>query len=98
MVTTALVIAEVHSLMLRWRGSGDAALFLAVAFNSDAHTVADIDREVIEAAIGRWIRPFADQSFSLCDVVSFEIMRRSRLSRCLTFDRHFAVAGYQILP
>lgn len=97
LVTTPLVIAEVHTLMLRWRDPQTAAGFLAFAFNPKAHAVTEVDRELIDAAIARWIRRYADQSFSLCDVVSFEVMRRARLSRCLTFDRHFVVAGYQIL-
>jgi len=30
--------------------------------------------------------------------VSFEVMRRSRLTRAFAFDRHFAEQGFQQIP
>jgi predicted nucleic acid-binding protein len=97
LVTTPLVVAEVHTLILRWRDPGTAARFLAVALDPDAHVVHEVDSELFSAAIDRWILRYADQTFSLCDAVSFEVMRRARLTRSLTFDRHFSVAGYRTL-
>jgi predicted nucleic acid-binding protein len=97
LVTTPLVIAEVHTLVLRWRGPQVAERFLAVAFESGAHVVVPLETELTHAALDRWIRRFADQSFSLCDAVSFEVMRRQRLPRALTFDRHFRMAGFDTL-
>lgn len=97
LVTTPLVIAEVHALVVRWRGPQVGERFLALALESGAHVVALPDADVFNAALDRWIRRFADQSFSLCDAVSFEVMRRQRLSRALTFDRHFHAAGFETL-
>ncbi len=97
LVTTPFVIAEVHTLMLRWRGAADAQGFLSVAFNPAAHHVITPDAELIDAAMQRWVRGYADQTFSLCDAISFEVMRRHRLSRALTFDHHFVTAGFDIL-
>jgi uncharacterized protein len=97
LVTTPLVIAEVHTLLLRWRDPATATRFLEIAFNPEIHRVVQADRALIASSIARWIRRFADQSFSLCDAVSFEVMRQARLTRCLTFDRHFAAVGFQIL-
>ena len=31
------------------------------------------------------------------NAVSFEVMRRERITHALTFDRHFSLAGYEIL-
>lgn len=61
LVTTPLVAAEMHTLLLRL------------------------------------IRRFSDNAISLADAVSFEVMRRERITRALTFDRHFADAGFEIL-
>jgi predicted nucleic acid-binding protein len=33
----------------------------------------------------------------LCDAVSFEVMRRERITSALATDRHFAVAGFDIV-
>jgi uncharacterized protein len=96
-VTTALVVAEVHTLVVRWRGSRDGERFLALALESGAHVVTIPDAELLNAALDRWIRRFADQTFSLCDAVSFETMRRHRLTRALTFDQHFRAAGFDTL-
>ena len=45
-----------------------------------------------------WLRPFDDQMFSLTDAVSFEVMRVRRIAEAFTFDRHFATAGYRMVP
>jgi predicted nucleic acid-binding protein len=96
LVTTPLVAAETHTLILRWRGPRGGTLFLETVFETGAHLVVSLDDQLIEAAM-RWIRRFADKPLSLADAVSFEVMRRERITRALTFDRHFADAGYEIL-
>jgi len=97
LVTTPLVAAETHILILRWRGPRAGAFFLETVFESGAHVIVPVDDELINAALSRWIRRFADKPLSLADAVSFEVMRRERISRALTFDRHFADAGFEIL-
>lgn len=40
-----------------------------------------------------------DKSYSLCDAVSFVLMRQRRLSNALTTDRHFEQEGFiRLLP
>jgi predicted nucleic acid-binding protein len=97
LVTTPLVAAEMHTLILRWRDQRAGAFFLESVFESGAHHVAVLDDDLFQAALSRWIRKFADQPLSLADAVSFEVMRRERITRALTFDRHFSIAGYTIL-
>lgn len=41
---------------------------------------------------------FADQRVSFTDCVSFALMRRHRMSRVFSFDRHFRDAGFEIWP
>lgn len=97
LVTTQLVTAEMHTLLLRWRGPTAGLLFLETVFESGAHVVISADEELIGAAISRWVRRYADSPLSLADAVSFEVMRRERISRALAYDRHFALAGYEML-
>lgn len=86
-----------HTLILRWRGAGAGLLFLKTVFESGAHVVIVADEELIGAALSRWVRGFADKPLSLADAVSFEVMRRERISRALAYDRHLVLAGYEIL-
>lgn len=97
LVTTTLVTAEMHALILRGSGTKAGLLFLEHVLEGSAHVVVQADVELIQAAIGRWIRPFADRRYSLCDAVSFEVMRRERITNALTYDRRFVAAGYEIL-
>ena len=96
-LSTTLVVAEVHALLLRWRGVRAGRRFLEVAFDTPSLTLVAADLELIRASIDGWIAGYPDQTFSLCDALSFEIMRRERVTYALAFDRHFEVAGYQLL-
>jgi uncharacterized protein len=98
LVTTPLVAAEMHTLLVRWRGPRAGALVLETVFETGAHVVAELRPDLFEAALARWIRRFSDKPISLTDAVSFEVMRRERISQAFTFDKHFRDAGYEILP
>jgi len=54
---------------------------------------AEDEEEAIEV-----FAKFADQQVSFTDCVSFVLMRRNRLERAFTFDRHFASAGFEVMP
>ncbi len=41
---------------------------------------------------------YADQAVSFTDCVSFALMRRRRIGTAFTFDRHFALAGWRVIP
>lgn len=97
LVTTDLVVAEMHALLLRWRDPETGARFLELVYETATHTVIHPDDELITDALQRWIRRFTHQRFTLCDAVSFEVMRRESLTAALTFDQHFATAGYRTL-
>lgn len=96
-VTTSHVVAEMHAMLLKRQGVGTARYFIDRAFGADVHQVVYPDEELIAAARTRWLRRFSDQRFSLCDAVSFEVMRRERITSALATDRHFAIAGFEIL-
>lgn len=51
-----------------------------------------------ESAAVDLFRKFADQKVSFTDCVSFALMRRHKLKRAFTFDRHFADAGFEVWP
>jgi predicted nucleic acid-binding protein len=97
LVTTSLVVAEMHAMVLRWANIRAGQDFLELALETGTHTVVDADPELLGAAVARWIKRFNDKPFSLCDAVSFEVMRRERITRVLTFDKHFTMAGFEIV-
>ncbi|MEX0692211.1 MAG: PIN domain-containing protein [Gemmatimonadales bacterium] len=95
-VTTPFVIAEVHSMVARRLGPAAGRRLLDEAW-SPAYDVVQPDAAMIAEAIARWVNGYADQPFSLCDAVSFEVMRVKRIAQALTFDHHFATAGFAIV-
>jgi predicted nucleic acid-binding protein len=96
-VTTNLVIAESHALLLSRTGPAAALRFLKEV-RSPPNTVVTSDDGLEDQAISGWLSRYADQSFSLADAVSFEVMKTRRIREALTLDSHFATAGFAMLP
>jgi predicted nucleic acid-binding protein len=53
---------------------------------------------LVSDAVFSWLDRSPDQSFPLADAVSFELMRRERLTRAFAFDQHYVTAGFELLP
>ena len=98
LVTTNLVLSEVHALFVRRRGPEHGRTLLDLAVDDPSHELVFVDEELHAAAVERWLRRFADQPFSLTDAVSFETMRRAGIPVALALDHRFATAGFQLLP
>ena len=98
LVTTNLVVAEMHILITRFRGPNDGVRFLDSLYQDPTHQVVFVDRNLERAAIDHWIRRYRDQQLSLADAVSFEVMRSHRIHQALTLDTHFEVAGFELVP
>lgn len=96
-VLTPMVLGESHALFLRLLGREIATAALASALSDPTHVVLPVDDALVKDAVERWLRPYRDHSFSLCDAVSFEVMKREGITRALSIDRHFATAGYEII-
>ncbi len=54
-------------------------------------------REDLHEAL-RLMQKFADQSISFTDCLSFHFMRQMKITRAFTFDRHFRLAGFGVIP
>lgn len=97
LVTTNLVIAEAHALLLRRVNRHVAWEFLRLV-RMAPNTVVASTPELEERAIQGWIQRYDDQDFSLADAVSFAVMAGRGITEALTLDRHFAVAGFTVRP
>lgn len=95
LVTTNLVLAEVHRLALLRMGIRPAGAMLdrieASRLVSLVHASADHHR-----VARRWLARLSDQPISYADAVSFAVMEAARCRVAMTFDRHFAIAGFRI--
>ena len=73
------------------------------------HAARDFDEDLLPVVRVHWVdeplyRLGADRLWredrrrlSLVDAVSFEVMRRNKLSHAFAFDQHFLVAGFDLL-
>jgi len=95
-VTTNLVLAETHALLLH-RAGRDAALTFTHTVRQPPNSVeySTVERE--EAALTNWLERFSDQRFSLTDAVSFVVMAELEIREALTLDQHFATAGFVVV-
>ena len=96
-VITNLIVAETHALLLRRVGRGPAEAFARVVRGSP-NLVVTSTPELETAALDEWIGRFDDQDFSLTDAVSFAVMAERGIREALTQDRHFATAGFTMVP
>lgn len=97
LVTTNLVVAETHALLMRRAGQGAALTFVRAAA-SPPNLVVQSSAEHERAAVEEWLSVYDDQDFSYADAVSFAVMKARGIEEALTLDRHFAVAGFRTLP
>jgi len=98
LVTTNLVVAEMHSLLTRDRSATAALRYLDQLSEDPSHEVIWTTRDLERRAVDRWLRAFAEHDFSLADAVSFQVMRERNVPAAFAFDRHFAAAGFQTVP
>jgi predicted nucleic acid-binding protein len=98
LVTTNLVVAEMHALITRGQGATAGVRFLDQLAADPVHEVVWVNREQERRAIDRWLRPFGAQRFSLADAASFELMRDRGVQTAFTLDRHFKAAGFEVVP
>ena len=96
-VTTNLVVAETHALLMR-RTSRDTALAFVRHVDRMPNVVVRSTRALEARAVVDWLERYADQEFSFTDAVSFAVMAERAITDALTLDRHFATAGFRMRP
>jgi predicted nucleic acid-binding protein len=96
LVTSNHVVDELATSLGRLAGFRFAADCVGDLYGSPTMDILASTREdEIEAL--RWMRKYADQRISFTDCVSFAIMRRHRIRAAFTFDRHFKLAGFEVI-
>jgi uncharacterized protein len=96
-VGTTLILAELHSHLLYLRGPREARVAVSALLEDPVHEWLPVSADLEREAVTRWLVRFSDQAISLIDAVSFEVMRRSKVTHAFAFDRHFTIAGFASL-
>jgi uncharacterized protein len=96
-IGTTLILAEFHSHLLYLRGAREACFAVGALLDDPVHEWLPVSSDLERECLTRWLARFSDQAFSLIDAVSFEVMRRNKLTHAFAFDRHFVIAGFELL-
>jgi predicted nucleic acid-binding protein len=96
-VGSVLVLAELHGHLLRRRDAVMAQQVVSALLLDAAFEWHDATVELMNGAIEAWIGRYRGHRFSLTDAVTFELMRRQRLTRAFAFDSDFQTAGFVLL-
>ena len=96
-IGTTAVLAEFHAHVMYVRGPAQAREAVRQLLADPAHEWLAVSPEIVHHALTGWLTKFPDQRFSLTDAISFEIMRRARVTHAFAFDHHFEVAGFKLI-
>jgi uncharacterized protein len=96
-VTHSYILAELVAVAHARRLPRQAALGFAqgIADNRAIETVW-VD-EILHRAAMAFLHQQLDKAYSLCDAVSFVLMRQRGITEALTTDKHFEQAGFRRL-
>lgn len=96
-VGTTLVLSEFYSHLLYLRDASIARAALRHLLEDPIQEWVEVGTDLVGSANRNWLTRFDDRAFSLVDGVSFEFMRREKLTHAFAFDHHFEVAGFELL-
>jgi predicted nucleic acid-binding protein len=94
LVTTDLVVAEAHRLLL-FRAGGAAARAFLERIDRSPSLRLEFVTAARHARAREWLAKLDDQVITYTDAVSFAVVEATRCSAVLTFDGDFVVAGFQ---
>jgi len=95
--TTNLIIAEIYILIRRGIGYQAAISFLE-NIASSPRVFKIYSDSILEETAESILRQYQDQDFSYTDVVSFAVMKQYGITEAFSFDKHFATAGFTLIP
>ncbi len=96
-VTTNLVVIETYALLLaRTRRGRDNAIAFLDSVEASACQVERVTMDD-EANGIEIVRAHQDKTYSLCDAISFAVMKRKGIAEAISFDRHFREYGQFII-
>jgi uncharacterized protein len=92
-VTSNFILDEMITLLGRWAGE-DISLEKAYSiYNSESFVILRPD-ESDEMEALRLYKKFSDKKIGFTDCISFALMKRHKIQKVFSFDRHFTDAGF----
>jgi len=95
LVTTNLVLAEIHRLTL-FRAGHEPALRALERIDSSPSVTVHFATSGDHLAARRWIERLAPRPVTYTDAVSFAVMQATKCTHALGFDEDFAAAGFEL--
>ena len=96
-ITTNFVLNEFFTLLGRRAGNTFAADRALNIYASRVVKIMRPDRKAEVKAIDAFEK-YADQKVSFTDCISFILMKQEGIKRAFSFDFHFRLAGYELVP
>jgi predicted nucleic acid-binding protein len=96
LITTVLVIAEVHGWFLRRYDQNRALQFISMIEEMRPLTVVDVRAKERIGAVNL-LRQFADQSLTLADAVGLNVMSERKIKSCWSVDIHLGLTGVPLV-
>lgn len=97
LITSNFVITETYIIILNELGHKLAIDFLE-KLKASPRILKIYSNEDIEAEAEPILVKYSDQDFSYTDAVSFVIMKRQKIRKAFSFDKHFVIAGFVNIP
>lgn len=95
---TTLTIAEAHRRLLHKPHQGilPALRFLESVYDGSVNIVRPLEEDELQAM--EYIKRFEDQKLTFADTINMAVMNRLGLRKVFSFDWHFMLLGFQVLP
>ena len=97
LVSTNHVVGETYTLRICRAGHELACVFLRNLRRTKKLRMSFVSQET-ELEAYDLLERYSDHDFSFVDGTSFIAMKAQHISDCFGFDRHFAAAGFTLLP
>jgi uncharacterized protein len=94
-LTTNLVLAEIHRLLLHRAGVQAAAAALQ-KFETSGHVEIIFSAHSSHKSAKEWLDQLRAHPISYADAVSFSVMKTAGCCDALSYDRHFNIAGFKV--
>jgi len=95
LLTTNLILAETHRLMLH-RAGVQPALRTLESFDASTSLTIHFATANDHARARQWLERLAPHPITYTDAVSFAVMKATRCGHVIGFDHDFAAAGYTL--
>jgi predicted nucleic acid-binding protein len=97
LLTTNLVIAEIHRLTL-FRAGREPAVRALERIDASTSVTVHFATSDDHMAARRWLERLAPRPVTYTDAVSFAVMEATKCTYVLGFDQDFAAAGFEPWP